>query len=268
MNQLISIGRIFFAVGLCGIGVEHFIYQDFLVGRAPAWPEGTPGKIPWAYVTGILFIAISIMVILKKNARLALALGALLVFLWAFIRHIPVVSSAQFLFGEWTSAGKAITFIGGMLLIAATFPKFETTNGSVSLRFVNLQNELVITARIGMGLFLVICGIQHFMFLQFVATLIPTWFPGDAVLWSKFAGVVLIAGGIGLFIPQTARWAGLLTGIMIFLWVWIVHVPRIGVSVSDNIAVFEALAFSGIGFVMAGYLSTYQAVSRVMEKNE
>jgi hypothetical protein len=134
------------------------------------------------------------------------------------------------------------------------------------LRFVNLQNEFVIAARICMGIFLIICGVQHFMFLQFVATLIPTWFPGDAMLWSKLAGVALIAFGIGLFIPQTARWAALLTGIMIFLWVWIVHVPRIGVSVSDNVAVFEALAFSGIGFVMAGYLSTYKADNLITEK--
>lgn len=253
MEKLILIGRLFFAVGLCGIGVEHFIYQDFLVGRAPAWPEEVPGKIGWAYVTGIIFIAIALMVILKKNARLALVLGGILVFLWALIRHVPVVISAPFLSGEWTSAGKALTFIGGMLSVASTFPKTELS-GSFLSSFVNRQNQFVFTGCICLGIFMIICGIQHFMFLQFVATLIPAWFPGDPVFWTKLAGVALIAGGIGLFIPFTARWAALLSGLMIFLWFWIVHIPRISVSMSDNIAVFEALAFSGVGFVIAGSL--------------
>ena len=47
--------------------------------------------------------------------------------------------------------------------------------------------------------------------------------------------------------------AALLTGVMVFLWVWIVHVPRIFVSKSDNIAVFEALAVAGVAFVLAGW---------------
>jgi len=70
-----------------------------------------------------------------------------------------------------------------------------------------------------------------------------------------FAGVALIAGGIGLLVPRTARLAGLLSGMMVPSWFWIVHIPRTFVSVSDGIALFEALAFSSIGFVIAGFRS-------------
>jgi hypothetical protein len=42
---------------------------------------------------------------------------------------------------------------------------------------------------------------------------------------------------------------------MVFSWVWIVHVPRVFVSVSDNIAVFEAPAIAGIALLLAGYRS-------------
>lgn len=45
-----------------------------------------------------------------------------------------------------------------------------------------------------------------------------------------------------------------MAGLMVFSWFWIVHVPRTFVSVSDGIAVFEALAVSGIGLVIAGVL--------------
>jgi hypothetical protein len=84
--------------------------------------------------------------------------------------------------------------------------------------------------------------------------LIPAWFPGNAVAWTRFAGVALISGSVGLLIPQTARVAALLSGIMVFSWFWIVHVPRSLGGVSDRIAVYEALAVSGIALVIAGSL--------------
>ena len=61
------------------------------------------------------------------------------------------------------------------------------------------------------------------------------------VFWAYFAGVALIAGGIGLFVPVTARIAAALSGLMVFSWFWIVHLPRTFVSISDGIAIFEAL---------------------------
>jgi hypothetical protein len=76
------------------------------------------------------------------------------------------------------------------------------------------------------------------------------------VFWAQFAGVCLIAGGLGMWIPHTAGLAALLAGCMVFSWVFLVHIPRLGVAGgrSDEIAVFEALAFSGLAFVIAGSL--------------
>jgi uncharacterized membrane protein len=108
--------------------------------------------------------------------------------------------------------------------------------------------------RVCLGIFLIITGIQHFLFTPFVASLIPDWFPGDPVFWTYFAGIALIAGGTGLQNPRTAPLAALLSGLMVFSWVWIVHLPRALGDVTDKIAVFEALAVSGIAFVLAGYL--------------
>jgi uncharacterized membrane protein len=247
MGKLISVGRVFFAVALMGMGAEHFIYKDFIVGRAPQWPEVLPGKLPWAYATGITFILIGVAVIIDKKARPALIIASALVFAWAFIRHIPIVISSPLLGGEWTGAGKALTFFGGGLAIASTFQK-ENIPAVLNDR----DHWFVIAGRLCLGTFMTISGIQHFMYIAFVASLIPSWFPGNAVFWSKLGGVALIAGGVGLFIPKTAQLAAGLSGLMIFLWFWIVHIPRVTVSVSDNIAVFEALAVTGIALVLAG----------------
>lgn len=266
MEKLTVIGRIFFALALIGLGIEHFIFQDFITGRAPAWPESIPGKLVWAYLTGLIFIVVSMAIFSGKKVRYATIFAGALVLLWAFIRHIPVVASDSFLSGAWTSAGKALTLFGGFWAIAATFPK-EKGDNTVLLKFLNLGSEFITLARICLGIFLLITGTQHYLATEFVASLIPGWFPGDAVFWTYFAGVALIAGGLGLFIPKTACWAALLSGLMVFSWFWIVHLPRTFASVSDGIAVFEALAVSGIAFVIAGYLIKHSTRIKIPARN-
>lgn len=254
MEKAIPIGRTFFAVALLGLGVEHFIFQEFVTGRAPAWPASIPGGWAWAYLTGALFIGVGIAILIGWKARLSAIGAGLLIFVWALLRHVPLLATDALLSATWTTAGKALTFFGGLFAIAATFPGEETGRFASLTHRTNLERAFIRLGRICLGLFLVLTGIQHFMFTEFVASLIPAWFPGDAVFWTWFAGVALVAGGVGLIIPQTARVAALLSGLMVFSWFWIVHVPRTFVSTSDGIAVFEALAVSGIAFVLAGAL--------------
>jgi uncharacterized membrane protein len=110
---------------------------------------------------------------------------------------------------------------------------------------------------------MMLCGIQHFMFAGFVATLVPPWIPG-ALFWTYFAGVALIVGGAGLILPYVNRLAALLSGAMIFSWVFLVHIPLVvknPQSTNDVAAVFEALAFSGVAFLLAG-LAARRAAAR------
>jgi uncharacterized membrane protein len=102
---------------------------------------------------------------------------------------------------------------------------------------------------------MILCGIQHFIWVEFVTSLVPAWIPG-ALFWTYFAGVALIAGGSGLMVPWTAPLAGTLSGLMVFIWFLILHIPRAmaadpGNARNEWIAVFEALAVSGLAFVVA-----------------
>lgn len=254
MRKLIIIGRFFFAIALGGLGIEHFIFEDFITGRAPAWPEILPGKIFWAFLTGAIFVVVGLAIIFKKKARIALVIASVLIFGWAFLRLIPVVVINPFLSGEWTWAGKALTLSCGALTLASTFKKMYPGHGSPLFRFINSDQKFIMGGRISLGIFFTICGIQHFIYTAFVASLIPVWIPGNTIYWVWFTGIALIAGGIGLFINKFAKMAALLSGIMIFLWFWIVHLPLTLNSKSDNISVLEALAVSGIAFVIAGCL--------------
>lgn len=250
MPRITRIGRTFFAVALLGLAIEHFIFGEFITGRAPAWPDGVAGGTVWAVLTGVAFIGVSIAIMIGKRGRAAAIFGAALVFAWALVRNVPIAAADSLFAATWTVAGKSLVFTGGALVIAATLPPFPDRHALA--RFLNADRAFMTVGRTALGIFMVITGVQHFIFTAFVASLIPDWFPGDAVIWTWFAGVALIAGGIGLQVPRTARLAALLSGLMVFSWFWIVHLPRTFAGVSDSIAVFEALAVSGIAFALAG----------------
>jgi uncharacterized membrane protein len=261
MDKLIPFGRILFAISMMGLGLEHFVLREFVTGRAPPWPVGAPGEQVWVYISGIIVTLAGLAILTGKRARAAAILLGALIFGWALIRHVPVVAASEILSGDWTKAVKALAFTGGSLAMAATFPRVDTIKNATLSKFINADVEFVLAGTVCLAVFMVNNGIQHFIYLDFVASLIPPWFPGDPVFWSYFSAIALFAGALGMLYPPTAYLAALLTGIMVFLWVWIVHVPRVFVSTSDGIAVFEAPAIAGIAFVIAGYRSREAARS-------
>jgi hypothetical protein len=76
------------------------------------------------------------------------------------------------------------------------------------------------------------------------------------MFWTYFAAVALIGSGVSLVTKIKIGLVSLLMGLMIFIWFLILHIPRaVAMPDVDNgnevTSVFQALAFSGVGFVMA-----------------
>lgn len=244
-RRIRTIGRTFFALGMLGLACEHFIFGDFVTARAPAWPENVPGRLPFAYATGVVFILCAAAILFRRRERTAALILAGSIVVWAVLRHVPIVIAANAFSGAWTQAGKAFVLLGGALAIAAL--PVRNSGGRLPAR----SSTGLRLATIFLSAFLVLTGIQHFLHTVFVASLIPTWFPGNATFWTYLAGIFLISGGVGMNVARTARLAALLVGAMVFSWFWIVHIPRTFASVSDGLAVFEALAVSGIALMLA-----------------
>lgn len=253
MDKLIPLGRLFFAIGLAGFGILQFIYGDFVAGRAPAWPDDVPGRLVWAYSSGVLLIAAGVAIALGKKGRLLVLLTGVMIFLWALLRNLPL--AADQLFGsDWTRTGKSLAFFAGAFAMAGAFPR-ERTGGFLGPLFNSTAGFLNL-GRVCLSLFMILCGIQHFLFEEFVSSLVPVWIPGP-YFWTYFAGVALIAGGVGLLIPATTRWAATLSGLMIFLWVIMLHIPRALGGIDPRgewTSVFEALALSGLAFMLSRLL--------------
>ena len=254
MNRLAPLGRLFFGIGIVAFGTQQFIYGDFVPGRAPAWPGSIPGRLAWAYISGAVLIIAGAAIISGKKIRVAGLLIGAMVFLWALLRHIPEVAANPSSGAVLTSTGKALTMFGGALAVAGSVPRADGPGSIAGSGAGGGNHALICIGRFCLGVFLILCGIEHFVFAEFVAPLVPAWIPGH-MFWTYFSGVALVAGGAGLILTMTARIAAALTGLMIFLWFVLLHIPRAVAAGHDRnewTAVFESLAFSGIAFVLAG----------------
>jgi uncharacterized membrane protein YphA (DoxX/SURF4 family) len=251
MSARLQVGRIFYGIGMIAFGVQHLVYGDFVTRVVPALPTWIPQRAVLAYVCGVVLIAAGIAIVARVRVRAAALVLAAILLLSVVLLYAPRLAADPSQAGVITSMFKAIALCGGALTLAR----------SVSSRVVvseGMIEQLLPVGRYLFASFLVVAGIQHFMYVAFVATLVPAWIPPGPIFWTYFAGGALIAGGLGIMFSRTTRLAATLVGVMIFLWVILLHIPRAIADLrhsNETTAVFEALAMSGIAFMIAGVVS-------------
>ncbi len=225
-------------------GVQHFIFGYFIAGRPAPWPPEFPGESIIAYITGALLAGTGGAIIANQKPVKLLIAVSIMILLWCGLRDLIFVIINLDYGGNLTNTGKALTIGSGAMLIARTY---SAETGSK-----NKLLDLAALCQYFTGAFLLVSGIQHFLFAEFVKFLMPTWIPG-AVLWTYFAGVALFAAGLALITGIKAKLAATLAGWMVFTWLLVLHIPRAIAESNQNewTAVFEALAVSGILFILS-----------------
>ena len=248
MDKLIKPGRIIFGVGTLALGMLCFISKDFIFGRPPAWPVGFELNPTLGYVSGLALIVAALAVILNRKGGLAALFIAVLILLLSVLRHLP-----QFM-NDWVNAYKSMALLGGALIIASSFfeeDKYIISGLNATKKF---RNNILAIGVMLLGIFFIVCGYAHFKFAAFVETLIPDYIPFHT-FWTYFSGICLLAGGLGILIPPTRKWASLLSGIMVLGWFLLLHIPRFLSNTGDagdRMGLCESFAFVGIFFVLAG----------------
>jgi uncharacterized membrane protein len=247
-DALSRFGRFATGLALLAFGIANFLVGDFVAGRAPVWPPGMPGQVGWAYLTGLVLIGAGVCIVTGRWAVRAALVAAALIGAWAFFRQIPHALLDAQLGGEWTNLGKALTFSGGLVGVAGSFTLYSDDATEADIYRAWLMRAV---GRLALGAFLVVSGVQHFLFTPFVATLVPAWVP-NPIFWTNLAGIALIAGGIGLVLAVTSRLAATLVGLMVLTWFFVLHIPRALAMNNQNewTAVIEALGVSGIALAL------------------
>ena len=246
MKTVFTLGRMLLATSCVCLGLMHLVTGNFPVALVP-FPAPFPGRFLLVIVTGLVLVAGGLGMGLRQKADQA-ALGTGIFFLLGVLGlHFPRLITQLSNGGTWTVASELMALGGGALYAAGVWnPSLLPSRKS--------WPGLVTAGKILFAVSLLIFGILHFIYAQYIATLIPSWIPAP-VFWAYAVGVAFLGTVLSLVINCQKILATGLLGLMFLLWVVVLHVPRVvnnsGIE-REWTCLCIALAMSGIGFLMAG----------------
>jgi len=113
---------------------------------------------------------------------------------------------------------------------------------------------------------LAVFGAEHLSSARFIMLGVPSYMPWR-LFWAYFVGFVLLSASLSIATKIQVRWSGLLFGIMMFLFVAMVHIPRVLASPGDRIPwtiVVREMSFAGGGWLLAGNAMRGQGKSKLI----
>ena len=214
-GPMYAIGRTLFVLSTLGLGVELLIFArssstDIINGYSVMPVLPWPPPIPWlGYAIGAVLIFCSAAMLLTSSTRAgAIVMGAVL-FLCTLAFDIP--RNASVVGGnDWR------TYVFEPLALASLV-------WLVPLRGV-VPEVCVFTARYLLALSLVAFGVDHFLALAPIGTMIPDWIPWH-VFWVGFCGAGFVAAGIAIALNRVSGLAAGLLGLMFAIFVATIYVP-------------------------------------------
>jgi uncharacterized membrane protein len=241
----LRIGRLLFALSVVASGIFQLVTGRF-VSLVPVNPDHLPPS--WrAYLFGVLFVLIGVALLVRRTvSAAAIALAVLLLVLFFGFGLPPALAHASTGY-VWVDPLMMLALLGGVSVAAV--PRDGSSSSSIDRVFETTARF----APLALGAFLAYCGMTHFPYAKYVASLIPPWMPAH-MFWTYFAAIALIAGGIGVLVPRMARLAATLSGIMLLSWVFLVHIPlAIRTQNAGEVSRgFQALSDSAVAFMLAG----------------
>ena len=253
MSKLSTIGRIFYGIGIAGIGLMHFFFKGLRPLLAPIPPEDIANIKVLIYTLGSYLIASGVLIVAGKNIRIVAGSLGIVLLLFFLVAHLP--NRLRFhpeILGIWTDAIKILAISGGAFILS------NTDNNADNPRLLPLQ----IAAKAGVYFFsfmLIAFGIDHFLYTELVNTLVPAWIP-QPVFCTYFTGIALIGSGIAIAFRFRIKTIALLLALMLFLWLFLLHIPYSFMHAinggNDVISSFVCLTFCGIALLLAQPLYT------------
>jgi len=231
MKDLSRIGHALFAIAIAEFGIQY-LFHAFFAGPALG-PPFSPARPFWGYFTAAVLIIAAVSIVAGKQTRCVAIALAVTLLLRALVVYAPRIATHPHDPGPWTSGFEILAMCGAALVISGV---------------------VIGLARWLFAISLVVFGAQHFLYAKFVATLVPSWIPGH-LFRAYFVGAAFVAAALAIAIEKNARLAATLLGLMFFLWVFMLHFPRVAASPHDGnewTSAFVALAMCGGSWVLAG----------------
>lgn len=231
MKELIKIGRLFYGIGIIALGIHQIIIQKFrseILSPFPAWAHQ---NIIFPILIGIVLIVAGIIIsdLLKikfiDTKKVCLYLG--FCFLVAFLlSHLPYI----FIFNTnkdagtqiWIAALEELCYSGGAFVMAGSFSQIRYNKDDHKL--LSLLEKLIPFGRIFYALLILLFGVSHFLFTEFLSSMVPKWLPFP-MFWTYFFGVALIISAISIIFKLWIKIISLLLAFTLLLFFVFFHIP-------------------------------------------
>lgn len=217
-DTLLLPGRALLALAITAVGIETWVCARTVATHSLGPRYDVFPVIPWlpaipwlAYLFGAIWVACGLGLLSERTVRTAAITLGILLFVCALVLEVP---------------------------------KNARNPGDISLRTIVFEPLAIATlawllpgpraipawlargSRYLLALALIVFGIDHFLALAFIATLLPGWIPWH-VFWVAFFGVSFIAGGLSIGLNVLAGLGAAGIGLMFGIWVLTLHLPRV-----------------------------------------
>jgi uncharacterized membrane protein len=259
MNTLLDFGRTLFAIPIGVFGVEYLLFGQFRTGLPPV-PPWAPGGSFFVYLTGVILIVLSVSILINRKAQLSATILGFLLFFCVVVLHAMHIFQVIHKGNERTGALEPLAFAAAAWVLAGALASAAPSPGGQ-------KNFTAILARIGLCIFafsILIFGIQHFMYAEFIATLITSWIPFK-LFWTYLTGVGMIGVAVAIFTRIYARFACLMLAAMFFLWVIVLHAPLVATHLNNYAqwtSLFVALGMGGASLIVAAVTQNQRQAHR------
>lgn len=263
MEQLTKIGRLLYGLGLIAVGIHQLLLKDFrseIFPRLPAWAHQ---YVVFPFLASIALIFAGIMIsgifttraVITKNICLYAGFCFLALIITCHLPYILIFSADKaFRLDVWFDAGEELAYCGGAFVMAGSLAENNWSRNKKSLFLIRLE-KLIPSGRIFFAILMLLFGCSHFVFTDFVATMVPKWI-GAPLFWTYFAGAALIASSIAIIFKIWIKVVALLLAIMLFLFFIFFHIPDAVANPytmhgNEIVRAMVALLFCGIALVIA-----------------
>lgn len=250
MTNLKIYGRIFYGIGIAGIGGMHFFYRGIRPVIAPIPPEATANISILIYLMGFYILTSGLLIAVGRYVKPTALILAVFFFLCLLLGHVPNrLQNHPENIGFWTDAIKMLALSGGAFIAALAYPHEGPS------AFFDKLNKLAPVGIWFYAIMLCIFGIEHLLAAAPISKMVPKYIPWP-VFWTYMAGIALVGTGLSFLIKFKVRQIGLLFALVLFLWLVMLHLYyafkfphfRDGENIIGS---FECLTFCGTALLIS-----------------
>lgn len=249
MKTTIAPARVVFAAGILALGLQNLLTGNFMMELQPV-PAWVPMRTLLAYLAGSVAVAAAVCIVLGKSVRLAAAALLCLLLSFVLLLHVPRLVANISNGGAWTGALEIFAMAAAACLLATQSPPSQR-------RWIDFVDGTAGIARFCFAVTLPAFGVLHFIYRDYVASVIPAWIPAH-MFWAYATGVAHIAAGFAIMTNIQARLAATLLTIMFGSWVILLHIPRAAAALDRRpewTSLFVAITLCGGAWLIAESLA-------------